>query len=489
MAAPLATLNRHGRVVVFSPGHRKVLSALATRRVTARGNFAAKVPVPIVGPGEGPDEWVTGVGLSPVVARLLESAGFEIVHQITETSPRALPPASQRQWTVTPIGQFLEFLRANFEGTLRFVTGRVDLAQLIAEAALAHPTAQIVVATDSRAAGGAIARRLARWLGRVPAFDCRPRSELQNEDLPRVCVSTFIGLAELDVEFGIDLLFIPNVAELTSRRADLAVSHAHHARVFGFAPIGQRLSRFEEDVLRSVLGFAELALIENGVPIRRVEIVRTQVRGAAVECREGADFLRPRVWRNPIRTRRVISLASLLQRRDRIRLGERFPEVATAFEGNFNAYCGLAIVCDNAEHALQIRRNIHQPCLLIGARESGQCLGSAESALSPINDRIHLITTRDALADGCVDLRALDVLLVPGENPHSVSLPYHSLASTDGSRLTIVEFYDREHPVLRRWARSRFDEYARRGIFTPNVDPVRARVDEFIKSHRSGEST
>jgi hypothetical protein len=300
-----------------------------------------------------------------------------------------------------------------------------------------------------------------------------------------VCVSTFIGLVQLDVEHGIDFLFVPNVTELTSKRADLAVVRAGHARVFGFVPCGQQLSQFESDIVRSLLGFAELTLVDNRLSMRPIEVVRTQLRGPFVRTSVvSPDFLRHHVWHDPIRTRRVKSLASYLRMAECMRMRDRFPDIATALACEADVRRNVVIVCDNVEHAWHMQRNLRQPSLLIGTGEQmrGQTFTFAVMPPSTATNPVQVITTRDALANGCVDIKTIDALIVAGENPHALRIPNHLLGSSTARKLLIIEMIDFRSPPLRHWALSRLNEYLERGILAPGVDPVRGRVDHFLRS-------
>jgi hypothetical protein len=493
---PIAVVAREGRGLCFRPALRDVVTALTTRRIEAGdGSTSPAFPVSfgcVRGSGSQA-ECITRAGFQPLVHRMFENAGFRVSPHSPGALPRDLPlPATSCLGSrhEPPTMAFLNFVRANLEGTIRYIAGRVDFVRLIAEASLAYPGVRIVVATDSRDSGRRIARRLGRWLGRVPAFDCRPRAELLEEELPRVSVSTFIALAELDIEWGIDFLFLPNVSELIGSRAELAVNCAHHARVFGFLPNDTRLSPFEEDVARSVLGFAELLVPGHGMTPRPTEIVWSSIRGHSAACGTSiVEVLRTAVWRDPIRTRRLGSLASLLQQGDRTALHARFPDVAQALPDNFGGASNVLILCDNGEHATEFGRKLPGAQVLVGVEHDQVVQSVARSGRHrAANTRrvIRLIATRDALADGRVDLESVDVVLVAGASPHAAQIPVHLLASRELSPrpLAIVEFNDRRHPLLRRWTRSRSADYASRDVVAPGTDPLLHRVDRFILSRR-----
>jgi hypothetical protein len=71
-------------------------------------------------------------------------------------------------------------------------------------------------------------------------------------------------------------------------------------------------------------------------------------------------------------------------------------------------------------------------------------------------------------ADGGVGLPALGSMELTEPNSEPVRL------------LLVVDVDDRHHPVLRRRSRSRREAYDRRGWFAPGVEPVQARVNEFL---------
>jgi hypothetical protein len=93
-----------------------------------------------------------------------------------------------------------------------------------------------------------------------------------------------------------------------------------------------------------------------------------------------------------------------------------------------------------------------------------------------------VVTTRDALANGQLDISGIDFAIYAGANPHPPVIAPHELAvdPADARPLLLVDFCDRRHPLLRRWSRERTERYAQNEWFEPGVDPVEARVDQFI---------
>jgi hypothetical protein len=496
---PIAIVTRDGRTLTFRPPHPDILAALTTRRI-APATIATSAEVPMsfasVRESGGDAECITRAGFQPLVQTVFERAGFQTLRHITDALPRNLPLPDLSRFpsrAIVPTLAFLDFVRTNLDGTVRFPPGHVDFVRLIAEACLAYPTARIVVATESKESGRRIARCLCKWLGRVPAFDCRPRAELLDEELPKVSVSTFLALAELDVEFGIDLLFLPRISDLVGTRADLAVNCAHRARVFGFAPLGMSLSPFEEDIARAVLGFAELFIPGNGLTSRPIQSIWSSLRGNATVCGPRiVDVLRKHVWGDPLRSRRVVSLALLLESGNVESLSRRFPDVAQSLSANLEDMRRNLVVCDNGEH---VSRFVHQfpgPCLVLSnqgelAVQLPENCGRRQTSRATT---VQLVATRDALAGGRLDLRNVDAIIVAGANPNGLELPLHAVGSPEINPLplTVIEFADRRHPLLRRWTRSRIDDYARRDILNPGANAVMHRVDRYLASRHGGRT-
>jgi hypothetical protein len=52
----------------------------------------------------------------------------------------------------------------------------------------------------------------------------------------------------------------------------------------------------------------------------------------------------------------------------------------------------------------------------------------------------------------------------------------------------LVDFDDRHHPLLRRWARERREAYAERGWYDVGADPVQKRVEAFVAGRPGGRS-
>ena len=271
--------------------------------------------------------------------------------------------------------------------------------------------------------------------------------------------------------------------EVAGSYAEDALNLADKPRIFGLLPNNLPFAPFEEDLVRSVFGFAEVSIPSPGRVLRPVEIVRSDLRGGGSHgATTVVDVLRSYVWRDAIRFADVRGWHDWCGA-----VAEspppQFSRVADALRTHPSDCRNVLVVCDSIEHLW-----LQRPWLSGWSRlpEVGPSPSGAGTPTGWPEYPLGVLSTRDALADGQLSLSSFDVLIYAGASPYPPTIPPHLLAvdPAHARPLLLIDFEDRRHSLLRRWSRERADRYSTNGWFPAGIDPVEARVDRFISSRR-----
>jgi hypothetical protein len=420
---------------------------------------------------------VTYAALLPVVTRIYSRQGFAI----DQAGVSAPPCELQLDWSLVESDAndraVIEFVHRNAEGLIRYSASSVDPACLIAQLAKAFPRARVVAVSESRKLGRRLASRLRQYVGRVIFADARSNLSYFDEE-PRFAVSTLTGLAELEVE-KVDLLLFLRVQDVAIHRAEVPLGRAERARMFGLVPLGATMAPCETDLMRCVFGFNEIAVPAHGKIVRPVEVVSADLWGGShAQSQTIVEAMHNYAWRDPVRLRRVTKLARLIQCGDIGKLYGEFRTIADVVSSRSIPGHALMVICDCLEQMANISK----------ALPDWLCVPNMREVATSWPSRMWVvITTRDAIAEGALDLSGVDVAIYAGASPHPIVIPPDLLACDPANSrpLLLIDFRDNRHPLLRRWSRQRAAAYAAAGWFPFGVDPVETRVDRFVAERRS----
>src|ERR1700685_1989266 len=158
---PIAVVDRDGRILRFEPPLDELLAALVTQRVLLSENSAQMQHLQespafrIDLTDRASSRGLTRASLEPVVRRIYERAGFRIVSRHLVLAPEKLPLPD-----LTIIRDFfpadvavLDFVRRKRDGLIRYASGRVDVARVVGQIALALPEERLIAVTDCREEG------------------------------------------------------------------------------------------------------------------------------------------------------------------------------------------------------------------------------------------------------------------------------------------------------------------------------------------------
>jgi hypothetical protein len=424
-------------------------------------------------------------GLGPAVRETLRRAGCRVEDRGQAPPPLPPPDLTRRGWFGAVDRTLLDAVRHHDRGLVRYGPG-VDPALLIAEVALAWPGLTVTVPVARRADARGLGRSLRALLPDVSVVT----GQGCPAEVGRVVVATFAGLGNtaryrlpgyrmFDISWT-DIVIALDALEATSRVARGCLGHAARARVYGLLPLDARPSPLQGDLLRALFGFQEALLPRHGYRERSVVVLRHKVRGGMPlpPGLAGVALLRRGVWQHAVRNRQAARIAAACA-----------AGAAQAVLGPAAADAppGAVVLAANAEHALALAARLpEEDWLLIAssdAHEAGLTADQVRLLNRPVGPfqptAVRTITTPAVLpnldrpgvlvrADGGVGLPAL--------------APEQLVERDDGPvwPLLLVDFDDRGHPQLRRRARLRWQAYLERGWFAPGVDPVQARVEQFL---------
>lgn len=424
-------------------------------------------------------------GLEPVVWRLLHRAGYRIKRNMIGPVNR-LP---QPDLTNIPSGycdrQWLDFVHRHFEGVGWYQPGQVDIAHLVAEVCLAYPSATIAIVGASKAKLKPLARWLRKKLKAKVSFADAAKCPAH---VGRIVVSTFMGLADPNIEFEKrDIVIVPNARDAISERGQATLSIVDgRFRLFGLLPINYQLAPRERDLIAAIFGLEEVTIYKHGYTQRSVTVTWSQIIGGQqLGCSlDGVALKHAGLWAHELRNRRIAKLAKMVAAGEIEQLRESFSAVAQGVEALESRK--TLILVESVDHALALAARFPQWPLVTGPEVTLDGLDCRQRRLLAerrgiwSTGNVLLIATTTGLSS--VDVAAVDVIIWAGGGAHPPPLPpdHVMCRSSEENTLLVIDFDDHHHPVLQQWAQSRREAYDKAGWFAVGVDPLLARVDRFL---------
>lgn len=487
---------RIGQRMSIAPPCSKILEALATKVLRPvnddrHGCRIGVVTAPLLLPAEPPQppctvqqRTIATAGLEPVILYKAQEAGYDAIVCWDGPRPARLPQPNlgASRWAGQCDEHVLRFIHDHDRGLVRFIPGKVDVLCLIVQIALAFSTATMIVTMATNEVARKVYDRLTKSLAGVTIVTskrCPPAPG-------RICVCTFAALARTEIECEKrDIVIAMDAAELIGERGQEAVLMADaRFRLFGFLPIGRKLSRYDYDRLVAMFGLQETFVPRHGHQPIQVTVAWSPIRAPALPRDLGLLTLKRRgIWKQQQRNRQVARLAAALADGNWKLLCGKHPAIAEAIdtEGPHR----VAVVVEALEHALELASRLpHWPvkagtevverglpprlCRLLAARRVGR------RTTSPF------IATSAALEE--VEFTELDVVIWAGGGPYGPPLPADRLIcrASKEHRLLVVDSCDRHHPRLRRWSRRRREAYREAGWFAPGANPLAEKIKRFL---------
>jgi hypothetical protein len=452
------------------------------------------VPLPLYQKVEviGEPGLVCCAGWEAVACKLLLAEGFTV--ETTGSPRRPLPrPALGRLQRLGFVDHaLLDCVCRQERSLIRYAANDVDPVHLIAQIALAWPKQKIAAIATRIDEGRQIRDRLRGYGISAVAVN----SDNAPPEVGTVAVCTPVGLSHLPVQVEwLDIVIVLDAQEITSKVGLECIAHAARARLFGLLETGAKLAPLEHDFMTGLFDFQELVIPRHGYRERGVQVLRYPIRGGP-RLPANVDILTAKrlgLWHHALRNRKVGQFASAFRENRMDKIEKMFVHHASSLASSSRQ--GVIVLVENIEHALAIGRRLLDWPILTDLEVCKDGL-SAEQAkkirpVCPLGEPhpLHAIVT--AAGVGALDLSAIDVLVRADGGVGLPALPLQALAEPAANAprpLLLLDLHDHHHPLLRRWSRWREEAYAERGWFAPGVDPVQARIEQFLASRSKGRS-
>jgi hypothetical protein len=448
-----------------------------------RGACLARLADPLVAkvPGDGRPALGCGAGLKTIIQELLEWHGLRVEMR---GEPAALTePAWERLAAFKrPDYALLSFVLHQDRGLIwHEPRGKVSVARLIAQIALAWPRKRLLVVATRVPDARRLARRLRQFLPRVGLVTGRDRKDQRRR---RVLVATprYLGRGDVAAERR-EICVALNPAELfglaLGKGGDV-LNGLWTARLYGLVATDQEFPPRVRDRLTAYFGPREVLIPRHGYQHVAVRVVFTPVRGGPrpPNHKDPALVKRLGVHEHALRNRRICRLARALAGKAHNALEADFPQVAAALGARVRR---VGVLVDHVAHGLALARQLHWP-LVVGPVFNDAGLADADRELLALGRDGHARTRRPVVVTGSGLKRAgtFEVLVRADGGVGMPDVPLAKLAAPDdqGRRMLLVDFRDGHHPLLRRWSRMRRTAYEEAGW--PVVGRERSDLEWFL---------
>lgn len=266
----------------------------------------------------------------------------------------------------------IDFISRTGQGLIRPVHCRnVRVESLIAQAALAFPSSQIVVISPNRPFANQCVRHLEAE--GIVDIDLSTGRYIYGGN-SRIVIATpdslgMVGHVNAEMVFVVDPLHRlgadpllacwgddPPVGSmgrpgvLMDRLADV------RGRLYGFVPLNYRPSRFEHARLMQMFGMEEYIIPGHGLVRRSVRVLWHSIVGGPPlgNCRDKVQFKRQAIWNHPVPTRRAARLGEFLTSGDAVGVRNCYPRIADRLP--IASPLSVLVLVENHEQADAISR-------------------------------------------------------------------------------------------------------------------------------------
>ena len=292
-------------------------------------------------------------------------------------------------------------------------------------------------------------------------------------DAERLVVSLYKKLICSSVEIAErDIVFMLRADEMLSVVGDRLYPHLGRAHVFGFLPWTTTLAPQDERLLGEWYGLDRMIVPNHGFRCRDVKFAFLNLREGSIKG-ESADYLRIRregIWANGSRNAQITELAIAIRTRQRAYAEAKLPAISPLLPSDRDP--GVLITVQSKEHAnrlLEFLPGWGSDGTFQAAGDSNRPFVFGASVIAP-NSITHEL------------LEGVDVIIRADGSAGSLPLSFCELVDPvdQPRKLLVVDFFDRGHPVLRRWSRQRRAAYYEVGWFQAGVDRMAQLADRWL---------
>ncbi len=434
-----------------------------------RGDCLAPVADPLVVKvtRDGQTSQWCGAGLKALVKELLERHGLRV--EVRGEPAALVEPARECLAAFQRVDHaLLSFVRHHDRGLIWFERqGKVSVARLIAQIALAWPKKGVIVLVTRVEDARRLARRLRKFLPRVGLVTGRDRKTQWRR---RVVVVTpqYMGRGDVAVERrGVCIAVNPTeLFGLALGKGGDVLNCLWKARLYGLAAMDQKFPPRLRDQLTAYFGPQEVLIPRHGYQPVVVNVVFAPIRGGLrpPNYRDHARIKRLGVHEHAVRNRRICNLAAALALNGTAWLKADYPQVAACL-GDKVARVGVLV--DHPRHGLVLAHAL-KSTLIVGPLFNAE--GLAEDDLARIEvwrPGSPPVVTNPTVVTGSGMKYAgrFDVLIRADGGVDLPDVPLVKLSAPDDERrrMLLIDFRDEHHRLLRQWSRARRHAYDEAG--------------------------
>lgn len=423
-------------------------------------------------------------GFKPLVEELLDRNGLSAVTTGKGTAQLPEPDFDQLGTFKRVDRALLDFIREHERGMVIVERqGKVSVARLVAQIALAWPKKWLVVLVTRVEEARRLARHLRKFLPQVGLVNSKDKVQQPKR---RLVVVTPAYLRRGDVaaeKRSICIALNPTdlFGDAHNQGADLLPS-LRNARIFGVQDMQENPAPRLRDLLTALFGPDEILIPRHGHRPLDVEVVFSPIRGGGRPPDHKSDALIKRlgVHEHRLRNRRIWNLAQALEVNALHWLKADYPEVAERLGEKVGR---VGVLVDHVPHGLTLAKKLNWP-FVVGMHFCEDGLSEEEKDLIELGKDEHLRTKRSVVVTGNGLKRAgwFDVLIRADGGVGLPGIPLNKLSSPDDElrEMLLVDFRDEHHPRLRKWSRQRRVAYDEAGWAV--VGHEVSELDRFLNS-------
>lgn len=467
----------HGRTLCTDDDERHGTAVRRGSQSLLRSNDGARIP---------------NAGLYPALKRMAHQRGYELRRRITP-SLSMLPAPSRTAWLQYP--DVVQFIGEKSLGQIGIHAG-IEIEVLLADLALAYPTASIVVLGNHCRQLNVLADRLGRQGIRDASISSRNSPALSKHlsegSEPSIIFSTPHAAADLDLA-GTDIVIVLDGASCQHKNMSLALSQIDaRFKLFGLFQIGRTYAPSSVDAMLATFGPDIIRLQEPGHVRRRVNYAMIAIPRPRVDLKLGHPGFGVRCyWHHERRNRSITQLATSLHAGVRLDAG-KYGEVAAAIDHIGNPHPAVTILVERPVHAVELAKSLPDWPFIATTDDmqgrSGQYRNRAKRNRRSLQRGTHQIVTVDAAKNWRGDVS--DVVIWAGGGQKADFLPHKWLRADVGTDkpFVIVDFEDQHNDDAAGMSQQRQRSYQAQDIFPTGISMSQGRMAMFLNRQGAGDS-
>ena len=461
--------DQHGRILRAEDDERHGTTVSRSSRSLLRADDGARIP---------------NAGLYPALQMAAQRRGYELRRRITP-SLSALPSPGRTNWPRYP--DIFQFIGEMPLGQIGIHAG-VKIELLLADLALAYPTARIAALSKHRKQLSGLADRLGqRGIDSVSVSGRHTLPSIEDDSensYPQVICSTPRAAADIDLA-GTDIVIVLDAASCQHEDMNLALSQVDaRFRLFGLFDVSRSYAPSSVDAMLATFGPEVIRLQEPGYIRRPVNYAFVATPHPLVHLnRDDRDFGVRCYWHHRRRNRRIKQLAIALRAGERLDV-RKFGEVATAIDRADRPSPAVTILVERPVHAIELAKSLPAWPLIATDDDmrghSGQFRNRAKRNRRSWQLGTHQIVTVDAAKSWRGDVT--DVVIWAGGGQMADFLPYKWLRADVGTNkpLLIVDFDDQHNADAARMSGQRQRAYRTQDIFPAGISTSPGQLAMFL---------